>query len=224
MKHAIIFAHPNQNSFTASVATTYAQAVEALGYTSVCRDLYRIGFDPCLRPAEMPHENFEPGADVLAERALLEDAEVFALVYPLWLNAPPAMMKGYLERVFGFGFAYGGHRHSAEPLLNGRMLIAFSSSGAPLQWVRDTGAMDAIHTLFDEYFAQICGLTALDHVHFGGLVPGATPEFIEARLAEVTGAANRYFGKAGQTQRIRHDTHYGRAGLVGQQHHAGRPD
>jgi NAD(P)H dehydrogenase (quinone) len=168
----VIFAHPNPDSFTASVAGTYIKAVQGLGHAVLCRDLYRMGFDPCLRTGEIPQENFVPGADVLAERAMLQDADVFVLVYPLWLNAPPAMLKGYLERVFGFGFAYGGHRHSAEPLLTGRHLIAFSSSSAPLQWVKDSGAMDAIHTLFDQYFARICGLTALDHIHFGGLVLG----------------------------------------------------
>jgi len=194
MKHAVIFVHPNADSFTASVARTYAAAAEALGHIVVTRDLYRIGFNPCLTAAEIPRENFHAEPDVVAERQLLQDADVFALVYPLWLNAPPAMLKGYLERVFGFGFAYGGHRHSAEPLLTGRKLIAFSSSGAPLQWVKDTGAMDAIHTLFDEYFARLCGLTALDHIHFGGLAPGATEEFVRARLAEVTKAVDAHFG------------------------------
>jgi NAD(P)H dehydrogenase (quinone) len=196
MKHAVIFAHPNAESFTASVAGAYAQAVEELGHTVVRRDLYRMGFDPRLKAEELPCENFIPAPDVMAERAILEDVDVFALVYPLWLNAPPAMIKGYLERVFGFGFAYGGGGQSANPLLKGRKLIAFSSSGAPTQWVKDTGAMGAIHTLFDAYFAEICGLTALDHVHFGGIVPGATEDFVHGRLQDVERAVIKYFGRS----------------------------
>ena len=46
MKHAVIFAHPGAQSFTASVAAAYAQAAESLGHTVILRDLYRIGFDP----------------------------------------------------------------------------------------------------------------------------------------------------------------------------------
>ena len=195
MKHAVIFAHPNAESFTASVAGAYAQAVVKLGHIVVRRDLYRMGFDPRLGAEELPHKNFIPAPDVAAERAILKNVEVFALIYPLWLNTPPAMIKGYLERVFGFGFAYGGSGHSAEPLLTGRKLIAFSSSGAPLQWVKDTGAMGAIHTLFDAYFAQICGLTALDHVHFGGIVPGATEDFVRARLDDVGKTVVKHFGR-----------------------------
>lgn len=196
MKHAVIFAHPNTGSFTASVADAYAVAAESVGDRVVRRDLYRMGFDPRLTDEEIPRTNFAQRADVMAERALLQDVDVFALVYPLWLNAPPAMMKGYLERVFGFGFAYGGDGKSANPLLCGRKLIAFSSSGAPAEWVKETGAFEALHTLFDQYFAQVCGLTSVDHVHFGGIRPGATPDFIHARLAEVSRTVSRHFGKA----------------------------
>jgi NAD(P)H dehydrogenase (quinone) len=201
MKHAVIFAHPRENSVTASVAAAYAQAAEKLGHSVVRRDLYGMGFNPCLQAGELPGADFHAAEDVMAERALLRDADVFALVYPLWLNAPPAMMKGYLERVFGLGFAYDGSGHSADPLLTGRKLIAFSSSGAPTQWVRDTGAMDAIHTLFDEYFARICGLTPLGHIHAGGLVPGTTGDFVQARLAEVSKSVNRHFGKPSHDRR-----------------------
>ena len=108
MKHAIIFAHPRPRSFTGSVAQSYAEAVTALGHSAVIRDLYRMNFNPCLGETELPFGgDFQPGADVVAERKMLEDVTVFALVYPFWLNAPPAMLKGYLDRVFGYGFAYG---------------------------------------------------------------------------------------------------------------------
>ena len=115
----------------------------------------------------MPRRDFQAAPDVAEERAILKDADVFALVYPLWLNAPPAMIKGYLERVFGFGFAYGAGGSSAVPLLQDRKLISFSSSGAPLEWVQQTGALGAVHTLYDRDFADLCGLEALEHVHFG---------------------------------------------------------
>ena len=196
LKHAIIFCHPNEHSFTGSVANAYAGACKALGHGAVIRDLYRIGFDPCLRSAELPFATpVQPGSDVARERKLLADCDVFALFYPLWLNAPPAMMKGYLERVFGFGFAYGAGGRSYNPLLTGRKLISFSSSGAPLVWVKQTGALTAVHTLFDDYFAKLCGMTALDHVHIGAVTPGASDIFVEARLEEIRKTVISHFGK-----------------------------
>ena len=195
MKHAIIISHPAKASFTASAATAYAEACEALGHRTVTRDLYRLDFDPCLKVQELPLETeFRPAPDAVAERDILKDCDVFALFYPLWLNAPPAMMKGYLERIFGFGFAYGAGGRSYTPLLKGRQLISFSSSGAPLMWLKQTGSLAAIKTLFDDYFAQLCGMTVLEHVHTGGVTPGASQSFIEARMQEVRKAVTRHFG------------------------------
>ena len=135
---------------------------------------------------------FRPAADVVDERRVLADADVFALCYPFWLNTPPAMMKGYLERVFGFGFAYGNNGRS-EPLLNGRKLISFTSSGAPLHWVRETGALAAETALFDRYLAELCGMTFVEHVHFGDITPGASSYYIEARLSEVEAIVKKHF-------------------------------
>jgi len=195
VKHAIIICHPNVHSFTASSANSYADACRALGHDVIVRDLYRIGFDPCLKPAELPFAApVQVGADVALERKLLADCDVFALFYPLWLNAPPAMLKGYLERVFGFGFAYGGGGHSYNPLLSGRKLVSFSSSGAPLMWLKKTGALGALHTLFDGYFSQLCGMTPLEHVHTGGVTPAASQVFVDARLKEVRNTVSRHFG------------------------------
>ncbi len=195
MKHVLIISHPKANSFTACIAEAYAGACKVLSHDVVVRDLYAMAFDPCLKAQELPFaENFQPEPDVMFERDLLDSCDVFALFYPLWLNAPPAMMKGYLDRVFGFGFAYGGGGHSYNPLLTGRRLISFSSSGAPLSWVMQTGALIAIRTLFDDYFASLCGMTALEHIHFGGVAPGASEDFVEARMEDVRKTVNRHFG------------------------------
>ena len=195
MKHAVVICHPNVHSFTSSVAEAYNKSCEVLGHNIVVRDLYRIGFEPRLKADELPFTHpLKPEPDVALERSLLEDCNVFALFYPLWLNSPPAMMKGYLERVFGFGFAYGGHGHSYNPLLTDRKLISFSSSGAPLIWLKQTGALAAICALFDDYFANLCGMTALEHIHVGGVTPGASTPFIQARLEDVRNTVIKHFG------------------------------
>jgi putative NADPH-quinone reductase len=81
-----------------------------------------MDFDPRLKETELlGRPDARPGADVEAERTLLEDADVFAFVYPLWFNAPPAIVKGYVDRVFGLGLGYRVFREGGqEPLLRGR--------------------------------------------------------------------------------------------------------
>lgn len=179
MKHAVIAAHPNEHSLTLSAARVYVDAVEAAGHTAVLRDLYRMGFDPCLKPAEVPGPlGYHAQPDVLAEQAVLQDADVFTFVYPLWFNAPPAILKGYVERVFDLGFAFKPVFGGLDPLLGGRRMFSISFSGAPEAWLRETHGLDAL-TLFDRHFAAMSGLQLLGHVHIGGIVPGITPEAAE---------------------------------------------
>lgn len=195
VKHAVIFAHPKAESFTGSVAKTYAEAAAFLGHQVVMRDLYRMNFDPRLQEDELPFAGgAHPRPDVAAERQLLTDVNVFALIYPFWLNAPPAILKGYLDRVFGYGFAYGRSGRS-EPLLQGKLLITFSSSGAPLDWIRRTGTFAATEKLFDSYFAELCGLTFLDHAHFGGIVPMIRADAVAAKLDSVREVVKKHFGR-----------------------------
>ena len=196
MKHAIIIAHPKLPSFTAAVADAYASTCTELGFQTIRRDLYQMGFDPRLKAEEIPGPvSFQPAPDVVTERGLLRDCDVFAFFYPLWLNTPPAMLKGYLERVFGFGFAYGSDGQSYNPLLQGRAFISFSSSGAPKGWLKQIGALDALCVVFDDYFANLCGMKSIDHVHVGGVIPGASQYFVEARLEDVRKAVIQHFGR-----------------------------
>jgi NAD(P)H dehydrogenase (quinone) len=194
MKHAAVVAHPNQDSFVMTVAGAYRDAVLARKQDVVFKDLYREKFDPCLQADELPWaSSFTTHSDVAAERDALRDAGVFALFYPLWLNAPPAMLKGYLERVFGFGFAYGRGRSGNEPLLRGRKLISFTSSGAPTEWVIQSGAWQAVRTLFDAHFAAVCGMEVVDHVHFGGIVPGTRAEMVAKHVETVRQKVAEHF-------------------------------
>jgi NAD(P)H dehydrogenase (quinone) len=194
MKHAIIVAHPRRNSFTMAAAGTYRDAVLEQKHDVVFRDLYSMKFDPCLYEDEIPWaSDFTTHPDVAEERRAIEGADVFAFFYPLWLNMPPAMLKGYLERVFGLGFAYGRGKGGNEPLLRNRKLISFSSSGAPTDWVIQSGAWAAVRTLFDTHFAAVCGLDVIDHVHFGSIVPGVRPDSIAKHLETVRQKVAAYF-------------------------------
>lgn len=195
MKHAIILAHPKTDSVGAYLAARYAEAARGCGHEAEIRDLYRLGFDPCLHAEELPWaENFAPRADVLAERAVLADTRVIAFVYPFWFNAPPAMLKGYVDRVFGMGFGYGAAPGGTAPLLGDRVLISVSTSGAPDHWVARTSALADLKHAFDDHLAGVCGLEVIDHLHFGGVTPGIRPDAVEAMGGKVAAAVARHFG------------------------------
>ncbi len=184
MKHVILLAHPRPSSFCAAIARRAEQTLTALGHEVVLRDLYAMDFDPCLKADEIPaSEGFQARPDVIAEREVLKDANSLIFVYPFWFNAPPAMLKGYVDRVFSLGFGYDPRQ--GGPLLDDKSLVSISTSGAPEQWVKDTGAFNALMALFDHHLGEICGLRVLDHVHLGGVVIDMTSEAGETLLDSV---------------------------------------
>lgn len=192
MKHAVILAHPAHKSLNAAIAQTYRAAAEEIGHAVDIRDLYAMRFDPCLKAAEIPGPKAPVFRDdVVRERARLAEIDVFVFVYPFWFNAPPAILKGYVDRVFGMGFGFKPGLGGNSPALTGRKLVSFSTSGAPDHWVRDTGAMTALTRLFDDHLAGTCGLTVVDHLHFGGMVSGITEEAVGDVLSRVRQAAQR---------------------------------
>jgi NAD(P)H-dependent FMN reductase len=105
VQHFLILGHPDPRSFNHAIAARYAEIVQTNYQSVVVRDLYAIGFDPLLKDIERPQRR--PGFyshDVMIEIDLIERSDVVTFVYPLWFGTPPAIIKGYIDRVFGAAF------------------------------------------------------------------------------------------------------------------------
>lgn len=105
----IVVTHPDPSSATHAIAATLARTLEAHGYTIEVADLVAEGFDPVFGPAD--HAAFAAGgalpADVRAEQQRIDRADHLVLVYPVFWWAMPAMLKGWIDRVFVAGWAFG---------------------------------------------------------------------------------------------------------------------
>ena len=128
-RHAVILCHPDPHSFNRGVADAYCAAVRKCGQDVVVRDFYAMGFDPVLKGHERPTgADFTPSPDVRRELDLLRPCDVFVLVYPIWFGTPPAMLKGYVERVLGAGVDPKSVRARAgTSFLAGKRLLSFTS-------------------------------------------------------------------------------------------------
>lgn len=190
MLHVVIAAHPKADSFNHAMVKAYCDAVRARGDDVELRDLYWMGFDPALKAGELPtEEGATPWLDVQMERARIGDGDVFVFAYPLWFNMPPAILKGYVDRVFGPGFAYNLAAGGAVPALGGRRLLSLTTSGAPSEWVKETGAFDALVKLFDQHVCNVTGLRFAGHIHVGGVTAGLREDAVQAMLAKATADA-----------------------------------
>lgn len=187
MKHTIIVGHPDEASFALSVARTYQAEAERCGHRTLVRDLYKMGFNPVLAAIERPDRLGRViEADVQAERDALRDADVFVFVYPVWFGLPPAIISGYVQRVFGPGFAFKSqYEGRTESLLEGRRLISFTSSGSSDAWYAAQGLDVSLRHVFDDYLARLMGFAVLDHVHFGSITEGLGSQWVLAHLDAV---------------------------------------
>lgn len=192
----VIVAHPRRRSFTVAMAEAFTCAAREAGAEVMVRDLYRLRFDPRLRAEEMPdHLGAAVRPDVTREREAIAGADIFAFFYPLWFNATPAMMKGYVDRVFGMDFGYTARQHGGnQPLLGGRKMITFTSSGAPQDWVERSGAWASMQAHFDAHFAAMTGMEIIGHHNTGDVGGGMRKDVVQHHRQAVADRARRIVG------------------------------
>jgi NAD(P)H dehydrogenase (quinone) len=186
-RHVVVLAHPDPHSFNGLVADAYCEAVRRHGQEAIVRDLYAMNFDPVLKNAERPTEHgFTPLEDVQAELDVIRGSDVFVLVYPIWFGMPPAMMKGYVERVLGAGVtARQVQDRAGVTLMKDRRLVSLTSSGASGLWLDREGQVGSLRTVFSEYIVHAFGMKSAEYLHFGGIVEGFSQDFIDQNIQQV---------------------------------------
>jgi NAD(P)H dehydrogenase (quinone) len=118
-----VLAHPEPQSFNAHLVRVGSAALKAEGWTVSVSDLYTMGFDPCERPehylARADAARFDAQVEqrdasetgalpevVVNELSLMDRADLLVLQYPMWWHLPPAMLKGWFDRVLVYGAVY----------------------------------------------------------------------------------------------------------------------
>jgi NAD(P)H dehydrogenase (quinone) len=121
---------------------------------------------------------------------LLGKCDVFVLVYPIWFGAPPAMMVGYIDRVFGAGRTLGsGGAGGPGGKLSGKHLVSLTSSGSMRAWLDEKGVLSSLRTVYDRYLADVFGFTETARYHFDGITADLPERDVRQHLHEVQKAA-----------------------------------
>ncbi len=191
--HLVVLANPSAGGFDHAIAAAYAQEVERLHQSVQVRDLYALGFDPVLRANERPTESdWSPSPDVAAELELIRQCDILVFVYPIWFGLPPAMLKGYVERVLGAGYSFRDLQAAAgQPPVAGKPLLSFSTSGASLPWLDEQGQVLSLKDIFDVYLWRGLGMSQADHVRIDSVVPGMSAAYAAEQLERVRAAAEK---------------------------------
>jgi NAD(P)H dehydrogenase (quinone) len=202
-----VLAHPEPRSFNAHLVRSGSAALEAEGWTVSVSDLYAMGFDPCER-AEHYRDRADPARfDVQVEQrrasdsaglpqavsdelALIDRADLLILQYPMWWHLPPAMLKGWFDRVLVYGAAYTSKKRFENGRFVGkRAMLSVTVGTSRATYAHDGRSGDIDLMLWPVNFT-------LAYVGFEVLVPFVSygveaglrysdPAAIEARLKAV---------------------------------------
>ena len=132
-KALIVLAHPHSSaSFCGALATVATEALQAAGFETVCRDLYAEGFDPILRYEETQMTKEDVSGSLLADIQQVLETDFFVIVHPNWWGMPPAILKGWIDRVIRQGFCYNFTEAGPVRHLEGRQAVVITTGNTPL--------------------------------------------------------------------------------------------
>ena len=135
MRVHVAYAHPVADSFGAAVRDRAVAGLRASGHEVDLLDLWEEGFEPSLSLAERRgHLDRPESKPQLAEHfACLRRADALVLVYPTWWGGPPAMLKGWFDRVWANGVAFRlppGRSVITGTLRNIRRIMVLTTHGS----------------------------------------------------------------------------------------------
>ncbi|GAA3574414.1 hypothetical protein GCM10022419_064440 [Nonomuraea rosea] len=179
----LVVAHPRGDSLTAAVARRARSRLQAAGLTVDTLDLYAAAFDPRMTPADEPDWG-DPGktysAEVREHMRRIDAAEVIAVVFPVWWYGLPAILKGWIDRVWNYGFAYG----QGKARLGGKRLLWLGLAGESRESYTEHGLDEMLERQLRIGISAFCGIEDVG------------VRFLYGCLPQDAGAAARPLGEA----------------------------
>jgi NAD(P)H dehydrogenase (quinone) len=185
MQYLILYSHPNPKSFNHAIMETVRDTLTKTGEKVSVRDLYAQNFNPVLSANDLAGMmQGKLASDVKAEQDFVSAADVIVVIYPLWWAGMPAILKGYIDRVFTEGFAYRIAGPDLEGLLKGKKVLLITTTGAPQEMYEASGMFKSMAQTTGEGIFQFTGMELIEHKYFCA-IPYVTDEDRKKMLEEV---------------------------------------
>lgn len=183
----VILAHPRPGSFNHAIAAAAVDTLRELGHAVVFHDLYAEGFDPVLTAAELDKAAVLP-PEIERHCAEVERADGIVIVHPNWWSSPPAILRGWVDRVLRAGRAYRFEpdgRGGARPvgLLRAHAAVVITTANTP-QEVEERLYGDPLRVHWEKVVFALCGVKAVHRLSFTPVIL-STPEQRAEWLAQV---------------------------------------
>jgi NAD(P)H dehydrogenase (quinone) len=197
MKILVILAHPNRKSFNHSIANQVLVTLGNAGHDIIFHDLYDEKFNPLLPYREIREKGTV--APVIEEHCRqLTDSDGIVFIHPNWWGQPPAILKGWIDRVMRPGTAYefqegDGGEGIPFGLLTGKRALVFNTSNTPDERERDIFG-DPLESIWKKCIFHFCGIERSYRKVFN-IVVTSSPEQIRRWLKEVEGIVEEFFSE-----------------------------
>jgi NAD(P)H dehydrogenase (quinone) len=167
MKVLIIYAHPNPKSFNHALLESFTDGLKEKEHSFETVDLYDVKFDPCtkiedlvqFRGGQMPRE-------VLEQQEKVRSADGLVFIFPRWDWTYPAILKGWIQRVFTFGFAYKVSEKGVEGLLHHDKALLINTTGGSEEYYKTTGLIGAFEKIYNTTLRDWSGIKNVENVTF----------------------------------------------------------
>ncbi|MGA2919427.1 NAD(P)H-dependent oxidoreductase [Methanoregula sp.] len=186
MNISVILAHPRPGSFNHAITDTAVVTLREAGHSVIVHDLYAEQFDSLLPAGEISRDApLPPG--IAAHCSEISSADGIVIVHPNWWGMPPAILKGWIDRVLRPGVAYRfAETDSGEGipigLLKAKAVIVFNTSNTPA--VREQEVFgDPLERIWKDCIVSFCGVPVC-HRRMFGVVVTSTAEQRKAWLEE----------------------------------------
>ncbi len=156
-KAVVLVGHPDPQSFNHQLAAAYARGFEASGGSITRFDLAELDFDPILRTGYKEPQPLEP--DLLKVKSAIEESDHLVWVFPTYWAAPPALVRGFFDRLFlpGWAFRYEKGNPFPQGLLKGKSARVLLTMDSPGLWYT-LHYRRAVHRSFGVGSLEFCGL------------------------------------------------------------------
>ena len=202
MKISIILGHPHPGSFNHAIAQAAAETLRQNGHEVICRDLCQEHFDPIMPAAEFaPRAVLDP---VIAQHGReIATADGIIIVHPNWWGMPPAILKGWIDRVLRPELAYRfvvNEKGEGGPagLLKAKAAIVFTTANTPDEREREWFG-DPLENLWKKCVFQLCGVKNVHRRTFASVIT-SQPDQRAQWLKEVRESVSQIFPPAAPTK------------------------
>ncbi len=190
MKVLVIIGHQQMGSFCHAIAETAVEQLRLDGHEVVYHDLYEEQFDPILAQAEIPKEaELDPVVRRHVDEVVAADG--YLVIHPNWWGQPPAILKGWLDRVFRQGSCYDFGPEGVIGLLGGKKALVVTTSNTPREAELELFG-DPLENLWKACVFNFCGVEDFRRRNFDSMVL-STPQQRQDWLAEVRELVVQHF-------------------------------